>query len=75
VLLVMDDDDIIIHTYIYTYIYIYIYIYIYVFWCGAAAQRGPGPPHSRGFSITHNDEPQSVGLLSTSDQLVAETST
>jgi len=28
-----------------------------------------------GFYITHNDTPQSVGLLWTSDQLVAETST
>jgi hypothetical protein len=37
--------------------------------------RGPGPPHSRGIYITHNDAPQSVGLLWTSDQLVAETST
>ena len=37
--------------------------------------RGPGPPHSRGFWITHNDASQSVGLLSTSDQSVAETST
>jgi len=27
------------------------------------------------FYITHNDEPQSVGLLWTSDQLVAEIST
>ena len=36
---------------------------------------GPGPPHSRGFQITHNDAPQSVGLLWTSDQLVAKTST
>jgi hypothetical protein len=29
---------------------------------------------SRGFLITHNDAPQSVGLLQASDQLVAETS-
>jgi hypothetical protein len=29
----------------------------------------------RGFLITHNDAPQSVGLLWTSDQLVTETST
>jgi hypothetical protein len=29
----------------------------------------------RGFLITHTDEPQSVGILWTSDQLVAETST
>ena len=36
---------------------------------------GPGPPHSRGFYITHNDTAQSVGLLRKSDQLVAETST
>jgi len=38
---------------------------------------GPWPSHSRGlfFYITHNDTPQSVGLLWTSDQLVAETST
>jgi len=28
-----------------------------------------------GFEITHNDTPQSVGLLWTSEQLVAETST
>ena len=35
---------------------------------------GPWPPHSRGFYITHNDAPQSVGLLWTSDWLVAETS-
>ena len=32
-------------------------------------------PHSWGFYITHNDAPQSVGLLWTSGQLVAETST
>jgi hypothetical protein len=36
---------------------------------------GPGPLHSQGFYITHNDAPQSVGLLWTSDQFVAETST
>jgi hypothetical protein len=29
----------------------------------------------RGFLMTHNDAPQSVGLLWTSDQSVAETST
>ena len=37
--------------------------------------NGPGPPHSRGFCITHSDAPQSIGLLWTSDRLVAETST
>jgi len=42
---------------------------------GATAPSGPGHPHSRGFWITHNDTPQSAGLLWTSDQFVAETST
>jgi len=32
-------------------------------------------PHSWGFEITHNDAPQSVGLLWTSNQFVTETST
>jgi len=36
---------------------------------------GPGSLHSRGFQITHKDATQSIGLLWTSDQLVAETST
>jgi hypothetical protein len=35
---------------------------------------GPGPPRSRGFYITKNDARQSVRLLWTSDQPVAETS-
>ena len=30
---------------------------------GAAAQRGPWPPHSWGSCITHNDAPQSVGRV------------
>jgi hypothetical protein len=42
---------------------------------GSAAQRGLWPPRSRGFMITHNEAPQSVGLLWTSDQLAVETST
>jgi len=42
---------------------------------GAAVPSGSGIPHSRGYEITHNDAPQSVGLLWTSDQLVVETST
>jgi hypothetical protein len=49
--------------------------YWWVFFSGSAAQRGLWPPRSRGFLIRHNDAPQSVGLLWTSDQLVAETST
>jgi hypothetical protein len=40
-----------------------------------AAQRGLWPARPRSFFITHNDVPQSVGLLWTSDQLVAVTST
>ena len=36
---------------------------------------GLGPPHSRSFYTTHNEAQQSVGLLWTSDQLFAETST
>jgi hypothetical protein len=43
--------------------------------CGSTAQRGLWPPHPRGFLITHNDASQSVGLLWTRHQLVAETST
>ena len=42
---------------------------------GATALSGPGRPHSRCFYITHNDATKSVGLLWTSDQLVAQTST
>jgi hypothetical protein len=48
---------------------------IIFFSCGATAQRGPGPPPSWGFEITHNDTPQWVGLLWARDQPVAETST
>ena len=47
-------------------------ICLFVF--GVTAPIGPGSSHSRGFYITH-DTSQSVGLLWTSDQLVAETST
>jgi hypothetical protein len=49
--------------------------YLFIIFSGSAVQRGLWPPRSRGFLITHNDAPQSVGLLWTSDQLVAETST
>ena len=50
-------------------------LFVCLFVFGATAPNGPGPPHYRGFQITHDDVPQSVGLLWTSDQLVAETST
>jgi hypothetical protein len=38
-------------------------IIIIINFSGSAAQRGPWPPRSRGFLITHNDAPQSVGHL------------
>jgi hypothetical protein len=47
---------------------------IIIFSC-SAAQRGLWSPRSRGFLIKHNNALQSVGLLWTSDQFVAETST
>jgi hypothetical protein len=53
---------------------LYLFIYLFIF-SGSAAQRGLWPPRPRGFVTIHNDAPQSVGLLWTSDQLVAETST
>jgi hypothetical protein len=57
-----------------TYYYYYYYYYLFIF-SGSVAQRGLWPPRSLGFLITNNDAPRSVGLLWTSDQLVAETST
>jgi hypothetical protein len=42
---------------------------------GATAPTGAGPSHSRGVYIIENATPQLVGLLWTSDQLVAETLT
>jgi capsule polysaccharide export protein KpsE/RkpR len=46
-------------------------VVVVVCFSGFAAQR----VLSRDFVITHSDAPQSVGLLRTSDKLVAETST
>jgi hypothetical protein len=52
------------------------YIYNIIIFSGSAAQRGLWPNHhTRFLLITYNDAPHSVGLLWTSDQLVAETST
>jgi len=42
---------------------------------GTTALIGPRSPNSQSFWITHNDAPQSIRLLWTSDQLVAENST
>jgi hypothetical protein len=49
---------------------------VIIVFSGTAAQRvlWPSRIFPRGFLITHNDAPQTVGLLWTSDQLVAETS-
>jgi hypothetical protein len=50
-------------------------LYIYIFPpTGSAAQRGLWPTRPRGYVITY-DTSQSAGLLWTSDQLIAETST
>jgi hypothetical protein len=38
------------------------YIIIIIIISGSAAQRGLWPSRPRGFLITHNDAPQSVGL-------------
>jgi hypothetical protein len=62
--------DLVLHA-----INISIIIIIIIIISGSAAQRGLWPPRPRGFLITHNDAPHSVGLLWTSNQLVAETST
>ena len=43
--------------------------------CHDSPPVGPGAPHSRRLQITHSNAPQSVRLLWTSDQLVADTST
>jgi hypothetical protein len=54
---------------------IIIIIIIIIIFSGTAAQHGLWPPRPWGFLITHNDTPQSIEPLWTSDQLVAETST
>jgi hypothetical protein len=49
---------------------------LYFFFYGSTALYGPGPPRFVKVSWPHTlDTPQSVGLLWTRDQLVAETST
>jgi hypothetical protein len=51
------------------------YTYVLLFSLALQPSTGYGLLVTRGFLITHNDPLQSVGLLWTSDQLVAETST
>jgi len=48
--------------------------HLFCFSFSSTASHRAEPPHLRGFYITHNDAPQSVGLLLTSDQPVAESS-
>jgi hypothetical protein len=47
------------------------YYSLFIVFSGSAAQRGLRHPRLRGFLITQNDASQSVGLLWTSDLLVA----
>jgi len=54
---------------------VFLFFFCFVLFLVRQPPIGPGLPHSRGIWITHNDAPHSVGLLSTSDRLVAETST
>jgi hypothetical protein len=51
------------------------YITHIIFFLVLQPRAGYGLLVSRGFLITHNDAPHSVGLLWASDQCVAETST
>jgi hypothetical protein len=53
------------------YITLYLII-LFITFSRSAAQRGLWPPRTRGFLITHNNAPQSVGILWTSDQLIAQ---
>jgi hypothetical protein len=59
----------------YPFLLLCLLLLLFIIFSGSAAQRGLWPHRSRGFVITHSDAPQSVGLLWTSDQLVAETFT
>jgi hypothetical protein len=51
---------------------LFVCMFVCLFVFGATAPSGLGPPYSRGFCITHDEAPQSVGHLWTSHQLVAE---
>jgi hypothetical protein len=58
-----------------TRFYLFVSVFFYL---ARQPPSGPGPPLSRGFythTHTHNDAPQSVGLLWTSDKLIAHIST
>jgi hypothetical protein len=58
-----------------TYNYLFVFLALQPFWLYFLLPRsGLYPPHYWGFFILHNDAPQSVGLLWTNNQAVAETS-
>ena len=57
------------------YYYYYYYLCVGVCVCVQQLPVAQGLLLQEASWITHNDAPQSVGLLWTSDQLVAETST
>jgi hypothetical protein len=74
------------HTHIYIYMCVCVCVcvwlthsfscsYWFLFLSGIYNPYEFEPPHSWGYEITHKNTPQSVGLLWTSDQPVAETST
>jgi hypothetical protein len=50
-------------------------MYVLLFFLAFQPNEGGGLLVSRGFLMTHNDVPQSVGHPWTSDQFVVETST
>jgi hypothetical protein len=56
-------------------VFVVVNIFYYLFSLALQPSTGYGLLVTRGFLITHNNAPQSVGLLWMSDQLVAETST
>jgi hypothetical protein len=59
-----------------TYKYLFVFLALQPFWLYfLLPHSGLYPPHSWGFFIMHNDTLQSVGLLWTNNQAVAETST
>jgi hypothetical protein len=53
----------------------YYYFFFFFFYPAFTTLYEFEPPHSRGSEITHKDASQLVGLLWTSDEPVAETST
>jgi hypothetical protein len=63
-----------VHYLLFNQVFFFYWRYIPLWVCILQPSSGLCPPRVRGFLITHNDAPQSVGLLWTSDQSVAETS-